>query len=317
MTVTDADPTIQGVELPPAVGTIHERMVAVMTELPAIGKGRFNEQQRFAYRGHDDVMNALNPLLCKHGVFLVPRVLDRVTAERMTGNNKTMYEVNLHVEFTFWAADGTSLRASTWGEGTDMGDKSTNKAMTMAFKNVLAVAFAISTEELSAGDEGSVEETTRYVQENRQAAQEGRQPRQSKPREFDVARDLLEGAVRVASLDDANALRLALRDFDPAQDWPAIEEYVATHVFERGLDSLTPKQTTEYWTRLANAVVKIGDLAGPGDFPPPSSEQIAEGFAYGFNGVVLALSGPVTPSQDELDAEAAAAAAADTGGQDA
>lgn len=308
-----SDTTVEAIELPPAVGSIHERMVAVMTELPAIGKGRFNEQQRFAYRGHDDVMNALNPLLCKHGVFLVPHVLERVTAERVAGSGKTMYEVNLHVEFTFWAADGTKLRASTWGEGTDMGDKSTNKAMTMAFKNVLAVAFAISTEELSAGDEGSVEETTRYVQENRQA-QEGRQ--QSKPREFDVARDLLEGAIKVASLDDANALRLALRDFDPAQDWPAIEEYVANHVFERGLNSLTPKQTTEYWTRLANTVVKIGDLAGPGDFPPPSPEQIAEGFAYGFNGVVLALSGPVTPSQDELDAEAVEAAAADTGGQD-
>jgi hypothetical protein len=140
--------------------TIHERMVAILGELPAIGKDQENTQQNFHFRGHDDILNALNPLLAKHGVFIVPNVLERVVALRTTGNNKSMYEVNLHVEFTFYGLDGSSIVATTWGEGTDMGDKATNKAMTMAFKNVLNQSFSISSEEFTDADSESPEPTT-------------------------------------------------------------------------------------------------------------------------------------------------------------
>jgi hypothetical protein len=136
-------------------------MVAIIGELPAIGKTQRNAQQNFMFRGHDDVMNALNPLLAKHGVFIVPDVLERVTAERQTSQNKTMYEVNLHVRFTFYGAAGDSFIATGWGEGTDMGDKATNKAMTMAFKYVIAQSFALATAETSDADADTPEETTR------------------------------------------------------------------------------------------------------------------------------------------------------------
>lgn len=127
--------------------TIHERMVAILDRLPAIGKDQRNEQQKFMYRGFDDVMAALNPLLAKNGVFVVPEVLERETAQRATRSGGVMFEVNLHVRYTFYGEAGDSVTASAWGEGTDSGDKSTNKAMTMAFKNVLNQSFAISTRE--------------------------------------------------------------------------------------------------------------------------------------------------------------------------
>ena len=141
--------------------TIYQRMVAILDELPAIGKTQENSQQHFMFRGHDDVLNALNPLLAKHGVVVVPDVRKRKTAERTTGQNKTMYEVNLWVRFTFYGADGTSIVSSAWGEGTDMGDKATSKAHTMAFKTVLAQAFAVSTKEGFDPDAQSDEPTTR------------------------------------------------------------------------------------------------------------------------------------------------------------
>lgn len=128
---------------------IFERMHAVLAALPAIGKEQENVQQGFKFRGIDDVMNALNPLLTKHGVFYVPEVLERVAATRATRNGGVMYEVNLHVRFTFYAPDGSSVTASGWGEGTDSGDKSTSKAMTGAMKYVLFEVFAISTKEAS------------------------------------------------------------------------------------------------------------------------------------------------------------------------
>jgi len=145
----------------PATGTVFQRVIAIIDELPAIGKTQRNTQQNFMFRGHDDVMNALNPLLAKHGVFVVPDVVERIVSERVTGSNKTMYEVNLHVRFAFYGAEGDSFTASGWGEGTDMGDKATSKAMTMAFKYVIAEVFALATAEVSDADAGTAEETTR------------------------------------------------------------------------------------------------------------------------------------------------------------
>lgn len=153
-------------DLPSDVGpfpdSIYERVAAILKALPAIGKGQRNTQQNFQYRGHDDVMNELNPLLSKYQVFFAPTVLERITAERKTSKGSIMYEVNLHVQYTFFGPRGDSFTASAWGEGTDMGDKSTNKAMTMALKNVIAQTFAVSTEESSRydTDQHSEEETT-------------------------------------------------------------------------------------------------------------------------------------------------------------
>lgn len=139
--------------------TIYERMASVLGELPAIGKDAYNQQQSFHYRSHDDVLNALNPLLARWGVFVVPEVLERVTSERKTRQGHTLYEVNLHVQYTFYGLEGDFVKASAWGEGTDSGDKSTNKAMTMAFKNVLAQSFAVSTADTIDADSQSPEDT--------------------------------------------------------------------------------------------------------------------------------------------------------------
>lgn len=132
--------------------TIHQLMGRVLAELPAVGKTQENREQGFHFRGHDDVMNALNPVLSKHGVFVLPRVLERERSTRQTRSGGTMYEVNLHVKFTFYGPAGDFVEASVWGEGTDMGDKATSKAMTSAFKYCLVEAFSISTKEVSLTD---------------------------------------------------------------------------------------------------------------------------------------------------------------------
>lgn len=142
-----------------AAATVFERMVSIIDELPAIDKTQENTQQHFMFRGHDDVLNALNPLLSKHGVFIVPDVVARSTSERVTASGKVMFECSLHVRFTFYGAAGDSFTGSTWGEGTDMGDKATSKAMTMAFKSMLNQAFAISNKEAADPDGATAEET--------------------------------------------------------------------------------------------------------------------------------------------------------------
>src|SRR5262249_29439115 len=105
-----------------------------------------------------------------------PNVMERITSTRQTNRGSTMYEVNLHVKFTFFGADGTFFVASGWGEGTDMGDKATSKAMTMAFKYVLAETFALATAEVSDADASSPEETVRHESGSTQGSP-GRPPR--------------------------------------------------------------------------------------------------------------------------------------------
>jgi hypothetical protein len=139
---------------------IYGLMADILADLPAIGKGSFNEQQRFSFRGIDDTLTALNPILAKHKVFCVPEVEDRLSEERTTARGNTMYVVHLKVRYRFYAPDGSYVEAATWGEGMDSGDKATSKALTMAFKYMLFETFAISTEEAADPDSQTPEPTS-------------------------------------------------------------------------------------------------------------------------------------------------------------
>jgi ERF superfamily protein len=138
---------------------IYGLMAQVLANLPAVGKDQVNSQQGFAFRGIDDVMNALNPVLSKHGVFFVPAVEERIAETRMTRNNTTLWTVHLKIRYTFFAPDGSSVEATMWGEGTDVADKATSKAASMAMKYALFQVFAISNEEMNQedGDRGGEE----------------------------------------------------------------------------------------------------------------------------------------------------------------
>lgn len=113
---------------------IFESITAIMQEIPAIGKEKKNQQQGFKYRGIDDVMNALQPILSKHKVFVVPEVIDQSREERVTNKGGTILYSMLKIKYTFYAEDGTNVSAVVIGEGMDSGDKASNKAMAIAMK---------------------------------------------------------------------------------------------------------------------------------------------------------------------------------------
>ena len=131
---------------------IYESINAIMADMGAIGKNKTNIQQNFKFRGIDDVMNHLKPLLSKHKVFVVPQVLSYEREERKTAKgNNLLYSV-CNIKYTFYAEDGTSVEAVVTGEGMDSGDKATNKAMAIAFKYALFQVFCIPTEEMKDPD---------------------------------------------------------------------------------------------------------------------------------------------------------------------
>lgn len=127
---------------------IYETISAVMEEIGAIGKDSKNQQQGFMYRGIDAVMNAINPALIKHKLFVVPEVLEQRREERHTAKGGNLIYSVCTIKYTFYAEDGSSISATVIGEGMDSGDKATNKAMSVAFKYACFQVFCIPTEEM-------------------------------------------------------------------------------------------------------------------------------------------------------------------------
>ncbi len=131
---------------------IYESITKIMEEVPAIKKDQTNKQQGFKFRGIDDVMNALQPLLAKNKVFTVPEILEQTREERVTNKGGNLIYSICKIKYTFYAEDGTFIEAITIGEGMDSGDKATNKAMAIAMKYALFQVFCIPTEEIKDPD---------------------------------------------------------------------------------------------------------------------------------------------------------------------
>lgn len=120
-------------------GKIYEAIPKIMAEIGAIGKNQRNTQQNFMFRGIDAVMNGINPALIKHGVFIVPEVMEQTREERTTAKGSKLIYSICKIKFSFCAEDGSHVDAITIGEGMDSGDKATNKAM-LAVLNLSTLA---------------------------------------------------------------------------------------------------------------------------------------------------------------------------------
>lgn len=131
---------------------IYQAMSAAMAEIGAVTKAKKNAQQGFMYRGIDDVMNALYPVLSKHGLFLSPEVLEHRREERQTKSGGNLIYSIMKIRYTMYAGDGSSVSATVIGEGMDSADKSSNKAMAIAMKYAMFQLFCIPTEEMAAAD---------------------------------------------------------------------------------------------------------------------------------------------------------------------
>lgn len=127
---------------------IHELIGKAMTKIGAIGKDSVNEQQKFKYRGIDAVYNALNPVMAELGIFICPEILEQKREERTTRNGAVLTYTILTIKYTVYAPDGSNVSLTVVGEGMDSGDKSANKAMSVAMKYAAFQLFMIPTEEM-------------------------------------------------------------------------------------------------------------------------------------------------------------------------
>lgn len=213
---------------------IYQSIHSVMDEVGAIGKNRKNQQQGFMYRGVDEVMNALQPAFVKHGIFVVPEVLEQTREERTTKSGGQLLYSILKIKFTFYADDGTSVSATVVGEGMDSADKASNKAMSVAFKYACFQVFCIPTEEMVDPDSETPPASQKPIQQAYDNSSQHSQPTEKSVRTQQLER-LIQGTKH--TLAEAN---------DFAQKAYKVESY----------EDLATGQFNDLYDRLDAAIKK-------------------------------------------------------------
>lgn len=121
-----------------------QKLSAITGEIGAIPKEKKpGSSVAYAYRGIDDVMNKLNPLLAKHNITIQSKVLSSSLQFRTKGSKETCL-ANVTYQLIF--SDGTnseSIEEAAMSE--DYGDKAMTQAMSMAYKYCILRKFCILT----------------------------------------------------------------------------------------------------------------------------------------------------------------------------
>jgi len=203
-------------------GLIYGRISEVMGRVGAIKKERTNQQQGFKFRGIDDVLNALHPVLSAAKVFIAPEVMDIRREDRETSNGKKMIYTVVHVRHRFWTDDGSFVDAVTVGEGMDSADKSATKAMSAAMKYAVLFTFAIPTEDVEDSDAGGTDLNTGKAEPPK------REAKPKAPTAGDMRDGMLAKIVAVESAEGLKALKPELDEIKAKVPAPLWNEIVAS-----------------------------------------------------------------------------------------
>lgn len=183
---------------------IYTKICAVSADLAASGieKGRRNSQQGYQFRGIDDVYNALAPILSRHGLCILPRILSRECVERASAKGGALFYVTVEAEFDFVAAsDGSKHIVRTYGEAMDSADKATNKAMSAAYKYACMQAFCIPTEGDNDADATTYDVARNHPNQAAQSDQPQAQPAGDVPMMTEAQAANIRGLLGISLID--------------------------------------------------------------------------------------------------------------------
>jgi hypothetical protein len=111
-----------------------------------ISKDHTNLPEQYQYRSIDDVTARLAPLLAKHRLCALPRMLRRESRQCFTAEGELLNHVWVLVAYDLVSAkDGSRHSMRVWGEALDPGDKGTAKALSSAYKGAMLQLFCIPT----------------------------------------------------------------------------------------------------------------------------------------------------------------------------
>lgn len=129
-----------------------------------IAKNQTNSHQRYKFRGIDDVLNTLAPILSESGVLVIPSVVDKEIKVGATKNGGVSSHAIVTVEYTLYDRFGDSITHKAYGEAIDTSDKAINKAFTAAYKYFLFQAFCIPIDGIEDADLSEPEQAAVQVE---------------------------------------------------------------------------------------------------------------------------------------------------------
>jgi ERF superfamily len=128
---------------------IHIGLARVAAELRAVGKDdafRSTNAGNYNYRGIDRVVNAVAPLLNRHGILMLPDVIS-VEYRDVARTGGRSHECLVRMLYTFVGPKGDRLPVSVLGESLDTSDKSSAKAQSVAWRTAMIQTFHIATQD--------------------------------------------------------------------------------------------------------------------------------------------------------------------------
>jgi hypothetical protein len=116
----------------------------VMAAIQAVEKTGVNKAQGYRYASDADVLGALQPVMAKHGLALIPTSIEANTLEAgQSRQGNPIFRTDVRVTYLLTHTSGGSIPVASAGSGTDSLDKGLYKAMTGALKYALCQTFLI------------------------------------------------------------------------------------------------------------------------------------------------------------------------------
>jgi hypothetical protein len=126
--------------------TLRQKLGEVRRRIGYIQKRGYNESLNYNYVAAADIAGIVGDILAEVGVVLIPR-LESITYESYSpgrADNARLAHVIMAYAFTD-VNSGEEITARVAGEGLDVGDKASYKAMTGALKYALLQSFLLAT----------------------------------------------------------------------------------------------------------------------------------------------------------------------------
>ena len=127
------------------IGKLVGAIGAAMADIGYVRGTGTNDHQRYKYTSDEDLTAAVQPVMAKHGLALLPSLCQVERVEVKTAKGGAATSIHVLQTFTIAHSSGEWMQLQMPGEGRDNQDKGTPKALTAARKYVLRHLFCVPT----------------------------------------------------------------------------------------------------------------------------------------------------------------------------
>ena len=127
------------------IGALVAAVAAATGEVGTVAKSGRNAHDRYTYSSDEDFARAVQPVMARHGLALVPVEMRSEWYDAETAKGRAMRGVVLTVHWLLMHSSGGTQPVVTMGEGIDRADKALAKAQTYARKYALRLVFQTPT----------------------------------------------------------------------------------------------------------------------------------------------------------------------------